>query len=77
MMNDIYVREKLRQLEEERLSKMTAVPRHTPASAPPAALVLRGTGRLLRRLGERLECWASPPGCEAERQTVRLDGRLR
>ena len=75
MMNDIYVREKLRELEAERLSKLPPV--NIPASTPPAAPFLRGTGRLLRRLGERLECWASPQACEAERQPVRLDGRAR
>ena len=63
MMNDIYVREKLRELEAERLSKLPPVA--VPAATPPAAPVLRGTGRLLRRLGEKLECWASPPACEA------------
>jgi hypothetical protein len=55
---DYYVREKLRELEQQQLTRLSlqAVPAHgRPAVISP---FVRGTGRLLRRLGEGLESWA-------------------
>ncbi|TMB98314.1 MAG: hypothetical protein E6J42_06290 [Chloroflexi bacterium] len=64
MWDDIYVRQKLRQLENERpwRPKLVAEPPRRPA----AAAIIRRTGRLLREMGEGLESWAAPPACEAE-----------
>ena len=56
MWYELYTREKLRELEEERRarsSRQPGVPRR-----PLAAPVLRRAGRALRRLGESLESWS-------------------
>jgi hypothetical protein len=57
MWRDVYVWEKLRELEGER----PPVPR-TPGQrqARLASGVARMTGRLRRRMGEGLESWAAP-----------------
>lgn len=54
---DYYVREKLRELEQQQLTRLSL--RATPAHGRPAVIspVVRGTGRILRRLGEGLESW--------------------
>jgi hypothetical protein len=52
---DYYVREKLRELESEqprRLALRVEVPH--PKQTPVIGPVIRGTGRLLRRMGESL-----------------------
>ena len=52
---DYYVREKLREFEQEQLGRLSieAMPRRAPVISP----VVRGAGRILRRLGEGLESW--------------------
>jgi len=69
-----YVAEKLRELDEERLTQ--TVHRHRKAAAhdedsrgtkPVIGPVMRVAGRTLRRAGEGLEDWASGPG-EGERR---------
>jgi hypothetical protein len=69
--HDYYVREKLRQFEQEQLTRLALRaggphPRPTPMIGP----VIRGAGRLLRRMGEGLESWAShePEPMELERE---------
>jgi hypothetical protein len=54
---DYYVREKLRELERHQLTHLSLQAR-PDARAPVISPVVRGTGRLLRRLGEGLESWA-------------------
>ena len=62
MWYELYTREKLRELEEERWARQSQHP--APAPTPFAAPVLRRAGRALRRLGESLESWgaAHPEG---------------
>jgi len=68
--HDFYVREKLREFEQEQVTRLSlqaaAAPHRTPVITP----FVRGTGRLLRRLGEGLESWAShePEPMELERE---------
>ncbi len=57
MWYELYTREKLRELEEERRARRSRHP--VPASEPFAAPLLRRAGRALRRLGEGLESWGS------------------
>ena len=79
MMNE-YVAEKLRQLEEERLTRALTVRRELigrkerPRAKPVIGPVIRAAGRTLRRAGEGLEGWASPPVAESE-QRLRVDRR--
>ena len=72
MMND-YVAHKLRELENERLDRtliaakmQEASDSHTqrPKAKPVIGPALRVAGRTLRRVGEGLEGWASPPSAE-------------
>jgi len=72
LMNE-YVAEKLRELDEERLT--LAMLRHRGAVAhgedsrrtkPVIGPVMRMAGRTLRRAGEGLEDWASPRQPESE-----------
>ena len=80
MMND-YVAEKLRELENERLSgtfiaakiegkSLTERPKAKPVIGP----ALRFAGRTLRRVGAGLEDWAEPPINENE-QRLRMERR--
>ena len=55
---DYYVREKLRELEQQHLTHLSLQAAATPHRAPIISPVARGAGRLLRRLGEGLESWA-------------------
>jgi phage FluMu protein gp41 len=58
--HEYYVRQKLRELEQDQLlAQMTAARLKVAKGGPPlVSPVVRGTGRLLRRLGEGLEGWA-------------------
>ncbi len=68
-----YVHEKLRELDAELAQRRAPLPLRHPASPPtrvtPRPLV-RGTGAMLRRLGERLESWATPEAVEPDRQVL-------
>ncbi len=55
---DYYVREKLRELEQQQLTHLSLLARPDSVRAPVINPFVRGTGRLLRRLGEGLESWA-------------------
>ena len=58
--HDMYVREKLKEFEQEQMTRLSLqAPRVPRAARRPAVIspVARGTGRLLRRLGEGLEHW--------------------
>jgi len=59
MWHELYTREKLRELEEERRNRGSRHP--LPSPAPLAAPLLRRAGRALRRLGEGLESWGTSP----------------
>jgi hypothetical protein len=68
---DYYVREKLRELEREQLTRLSLRATAGPHRAPVISPVVRGTGRLLRRLGEGLESWGgheSEPPMQLERK---------
>ncbi len=54
---DYYVREKLREFEQQQLTHLS-LQAPDSARAPVISPVVRGAGRLLRRLGEGLEAWA-------------------
>lgn len=56
--HDFYVREKLRELEREQLALLSRTAKPASRRAPVIRPAVRGTGRLLRRLGEGLESWA-------------------
>ncbi len=58
MWYELYTREKLCELEDERRSRRSRHP--APAPAPLVAPLLRRLGRALRRLGEGLESWGAP-----------------
>jgi hypothetical protein len=58
MWQQVYVWEKLRELERERPAG-DEMP-EKPKKARVAAGIMRMTGRLLCRIGEGLECWAAP-----------------
>jgi len=80
MMNE-YVAEKLRQLEEERLTRALTVRRELideidgPRAKPIIGPVVRAAGRTLRRAGEGLEGWASPGSADGE-QRLHVERRL-
>jgi hypothetical protein len=64
---NLYAIEKVKQFEQEALSKKQAAPeterpRRKPVFGPLAA----GAGRTLRRVGEGLESWANPPLTECD-----------
>jgi len=68
-MNNLYTIEKIRALEQERMSKLPPNsepqrPRRKPVFGPLAA----GAGRTLRRLGEGLESWGTVPAPDDRRQ---------
>jgi hypothetical protein len=67
MMND-YVAQKLRELDEDRLSRTLITARmeqesehRRPRAKPVIGPVLRLAGRTLRTVGAGLEDWAEPP----------------
>ena len=74
MMNE-YVAQKLRELDEERLTRALAAT-HASSEAsedsrrsrPVVGPVIRAAGRTLRRAGQRLEGWASPEAADAEQR---------
>lgn len=55
----LYASEKLRELEPGRISY--AQPHMPPPGKPALAPLARPVGRVLHRLGHRLESWAAPP----------------
>ncbi len=63
MQQDMYVREKLRELQEEQLARLR-LPQATYRRRPVAGPLVLTAGRTLRRMGERLESWASPAPSE-------------
>jgi hypothetical protein len=72
LMNE-YVVEKLRELDEERLTQAVLVERAKASrsagartSKPVIGPVMRVAGRTLRRAGEGLEGWASPRQPESD-----------
>jgi hypothetical protein len=71
MWASVYVAEKLRELDRERLSPINHKELQKLTSRrPPVFGWLAGTaGRLLRRVGETLELWATPA---SERETLRV-----
>ncbi len=69
---DYYVREKLRELEQQQLTHLSLEAQAASGRAPVISPFVRGTGRLLRRLGEGLESWA---GHEPEPMHLERDPR--
>jgi hypothetical protein len=76
LMNE-YVVEKLRELDEESLTRAVSKQRGeavqgvgTRTSKPVIGPVMRVAGRTLRRAGEGLESWASPCQPESEPRWV-------
>lgn len=81
MLHNTYASEKLRELEEERLTRALVLRRGltAPKDGPRKAKsvigpVIRTAGRTLRRVGEGLEGWADPPQAESE-QPLRAERR--
>lgn len=78
-----YVYEKLHEQRLQELEREHALMRALlPAARPPrpsgrrpAFFFARPAGTALRKLGERLESWASPPAPEMEQEAVRVHGR--
>lgn len=70
----LYVSEKLREIEDERLARArVAVVRATLSRKPTAASRLAAAaGRGLRRVGEFLETWGTPAGERAHRDRAAL-----
>ncbi len=62
MWQQLYVREKLRELEWEGPARHDTPAK--PQTDPMMARVMRMTGRLLCRMGDALECWAAPSQSE-------------
>ncbi len=73
MWQDMYVREKLRELEEERMVRPSPAATAAPGRGPLFGPVIRAAGRRLRRVGEGLEAWASPPPEREPRSRWRFD----
>ena len=59
MWYELYVREKVRELEEERARRRPPGWAVRKQVRPHGSAVLRGAGRSLRRLGEGLEAWGA------------------
>lgn len=59
MWYELYVREKLRELEHERARRYRYPRLALGPGRPPAAALLRSAGRVLRRAGEGLEAWGA------------------
>ncbi len=65
-MLNMYVTEKLRQLDQESRTNQRAFRLPAPARKPVVGPLARATGHAIRRLGEGLEAWgASPPRSNA------------
>jgi hypothetical protein len=73
MWANIYVDEKLRELDRERLARipLKEPPMREPRKAPPAGRLAAAVGRSLREMGEALELWATPTA-EHEKSTIAL-----
>ena len=70
-MNYLYTIEKLRELEQARMSKLApGQPREKTRRKPIFGPLATGAGRTLRRLGEGLESWGAPAPREAERRVA-------
>jgi hypothetical protein len=71
MWANIYVAEKLRELDRERLAHINHVElqKLAPPRPPVFGRLAAAAGRSLRRAGETLELWATPA---SERETVRV-----
>lgn len=67
----LYVNEKLRELDEVRLARISSADLKALMSQRPSLFgrVAAVSGRSLRRFGEALEIWATLPG---ERETLRV-----
>lgn len=64
--HDLYVRQKLRELEQQQHAPLSRRPRPAPQRRPVIGPAIRGTGRFLRRLGEGIEAmggYESEPVC--------------
>ena len=59
MWGDIYVSDKLRELEAERARRAPETP--LPDKNPVLGPLARRAGRALKRIGEGLEAWGSTP----------------
>ncbi|MCH7484066.1 MAG: hypothetical protein IIA90_02835 [Chloroflexi bacterium] len=74
---NFYSHEKIRELEEARRNARLAIeatlgrPRRRTIFGPAAVRV----GRTLRRLGEGLESWASPPPTKQDSEPLSFDQR--
>lgn len=66
----LYVSEKLREIEEERLARARVAAVRTSLTQKPTATsrLAAAAGRRLRRLGELLETWGAPVGECAPRE---------
>jgi hypothetical protein len=83
---NLYVHEKIRELEEQRMRALTARqlavqpqsephPQFVPRRRRPVfGTLARQAGRTLRRWGEGLESWSAPPGGEPK-QPLGLEER--
>jgi hypothetical protein len=69
---DPYVTDKLRELDVERARH--APPR--PAPRPVLSPLARAAGRVLRRVGESLESWASPAMPESDPARLLAAGQM-
>jgi hypothetical protein len=71
MWANVYVAEKLRQLDDQRLARVPVDELRKLESRRPSALglIAGAAGRSLRRVGETLELWATPA---SERETLRV-----
>ncbi len=56
-----YVTEKLRELDQESRANRRAFRLPAPARKPVVGPLARATGHAIRRLGEGLEAWGTPP----------------
>ena len=70
MWRDLYVAEKLRELQTENEAYLFGSP--PPKGESMVWPVVRAVGRRLRRVGEGLESWAAPEVAEAEQSDLRL-----
>jgi len=71
MLIDLYVVNKVRELEAERAQRASQRPQPAPVVGPLA----RVAGRALRRIGEGLESWAAPPVPESDGTWLRAAGQ--
>ena len=73
MLIDPYVTEKLRELDADLARR--ALPRPSLTPVPMVGLLARAAGRVLRRVGEGLESWASPALPESDAARFVAAGR--